>query len=61
MHCASCAVNIDLDLEELDGVIASTTNYAQQTTRIIFNPDKLTIDEIIQSIKTNGYTAEIIT
>ena len=30
MHCSSCAMNIDFDLEDLDGVKSAKTSYAKQ-------------------------------
>ena len=41
MHCASCAMNIDFDLEDLDGVKSSNTNYAKSETEVEFDEDKI--------------------
>jgi len=34
MHCSSCAITIDMDLEDLDGVKMSKTSYAKAETEI---------------------------
>lgn len=58
MHCVSCALNIDWELEDLDGVKSASTNFAKAETKVQFNTDKVSTDKIIDSIKKAGYTAE---
>ena len=58
MHCASCAMNIDFDLEDLDGVKSSNTNYAKSETEVEFDEDKINIAQIIKSIEKTGYKAQ---
>jgi copper chaperone CopZ len=57
MHCTSCALIIDGDLEDLDGVISSATSYARQETIIEFDELKVDHEKIIEIIKRNGYSA----
>ena len=57
MHCTSCAMNIDGELEDTKGVKESNTNYAKQETQVTFNPDELTIEQILEKVKKVGYTA----
>lgn len=59
MHCTSCAMNIDGELEDTAGVKQSSTNYAKQKTEVEFDPEKITDQKIIQIIKQVGYTAAI--
>jgi copper chaperone CopZ len=42
-------------LEDLDGVEESRTNYAKQVTEVKFDPDKVSKDKIIETIKKTGY------
>ncbi len=58
MHCSSCALTIDMDLEDLDGVKKSQTSYAKAETEIEFDPEKVTDDLILETIKKSGYEAE---
>ncbi len=55
MHCTSCAMNIDFDLEDLEGVKSAKTNYAKQESEIEFNKDLINIDKIIETIGKTGY------
>ncbi len=41
MHCTSCAMNIDGELEDTEGVKESSTNYAKQETEVEFDEKKL--------------------
>lgn len=57
MHCASCAINIDGDLEEKNGVIASNTNYAKQESTVEFDESNVKLEDIVNQITETGYTA----
>lgn len=58
MHCTSCAVNIDLDLEELNGVKSAKTNYAKSITEIEYDPEVLSSDVLISTITKSGYSVK---
>lgn len=60
MHCTSCAMNIDGELEDTEGVKSAATNYARQQTEVEFEEDKITQEEIIEIIKKLGYKAHLI-
>lgn len=60
MHCTSCAMNIDFDLEDLDGVKESRTNYVKQVTEIEFDSSKIKEEILIETIKKTGYLAEVV-
>ena len=60
MHCTSCAINIDFDLEDLDGVRCSNTSYASCVCEVEYDEEKLNHDEIIKQIKKTGYDAKLI-
>ena len=60
MHCSSCAMTIDFDLEDLEGVKSAKTSYAAQVTEVEFDPGKVDDQEILETIKKTGYTAKSI-
>jgi copper chaperone CopZ len=60
MHCSSCAMNIDFDLEDLDGIKSAKTNYAKQKCEVEFDEKKINIEKIINQIMDTGYKAELI-
>ncbi len=51
-------MSIDGELEDTDGVKAANTSYAKSITEVEFDPDKLTLEKVISTIKTAGYVAE---
>lgn len=55
MHCTSCAMSIDLDLEELEGVKSARTSYAKQVTEVEFDEGKVTSEEVAKVIEKLGY------
>lgn len=57
MHCSSCAMSIDFDLEDLDGVKSAKTSYAKQESEIEFDEEKTELKTILEQIKKTGYTA----
>lgn len=59
MHCTSCAMTIDMDLEDLEGVKASNTSYTKQETEVELDPQKASDNLVIETIKKSGYTARI--
>lgn len=58
MHCSSCAMNIDFDLEDLGGVLKAQTSYAKSECIVEFEEDKVSIELISETIKKTGYTAK---
>ena len=60
MHCSSCALTIDMDLEDLEGIKSSSTSYAKQETEVEFDPGKMTDDLVLATIKKSGYTASLV-
>lgn len=57
MHCTSCAMNIDFDLEDLDGVRIAKTSYAREQCEVEFDEDKITIKTILVQVEKTGYKA----
>lgn len=61
MHCTSCAISIDGDLEDyVKGVKSSKTNYAKQECEVEFE-EVVEIKQIITQIKKTGYDAQLKT
>ncbi len=55
MHCTSCSMMIDGDLEDTKGVVSSSTNYATGETEVEFNEGEIAVEGIIKTIKNTGY------
>ncbi len=55
MHCSSCSMNIDGDLEDLDGVMSATTSYKKQESKIEYDDSKVDEGQIKKVIENLGY------
>lgn len=59
MHCVSCGMNIDGELEDARGVREARTNYAKGETEVEFDDSEISISDIIKLIKSLEYEAEV--
>ena len=57
MHCGSCAMSIDDELEGLEGVKGAKTSYRKQETKVSFDEKQIAIGAIVDVIAKLGYTA----
>ena len=51
MSCASCQSNIEKTVRKLAGVIKANVNLVNKKLSISYNPELITIEEIILSIE----------
>ncbi len=58
MHCSSCAMNIDFDLEDMEGVKSAKTSYAKEESEVEFDEEKIKLQQILEQIKKTGYKAK---
>jgi len=58
MHCSSCAANLDLELEDLEGVISAKTSYARQEMEIKYDKKSINIQKIIKKLENLGYSSD---
>jgi len=57
MFCVSCATGAEYALKEKEGVINASVDYDSESGEVIYNPQKISKDEIIQAV--SPYTATI--
>ena len=55
MHCTSCSMSIDGELEDTEGVIEAKTNYAQAQTKVAYDPKKVQPEKLKQVIEGLEY------
>lgn len=58
MHCGSCAMSIDFDLEDLEGVKSAKTSYAREELEVEYDEDRLSVSQITETVKKTGYRAK---
>ena len=57
MHCQSCAMLVEMSVKELDGVQDARVDLAAMSTEVIFDPELVGVDDIVQEIVKAGYGA----
>jgi len=55
MHCTSCSMNIDGELEDTEGVISASTSYAKGTTIVEYDELKIVPEKLKEAIEKLGY------
>lgn len=55
MHCISCTMLVDGDLEDLKGVKSSKTNFAKAICEVEFEEKEVDIEKIVETVKGTGY------
>ena len=59
MHCSNCAMKIESLEDDLPGVKSVSASYQKSLVVVEFDEMVLTIEDIIQAIKKQGYSASI--
>lgn len=57
MHCANCAMTIESIEDDLPGIRRVSASYARSQVVVEFDETRLTLETIIQAIRSKGYTA----
>jgi copper chaperone CopZ len=57
MHCPSCPRLIQMDLEDHPGVVAASATLETKLVVVEYDPNAVSITDLIQVIKDSGYTA----
>ena len=55
MSCASCALNVEKSLKNLDGVDEASVNVGTEKATIEYDPKKLNLTEMENAIEQAGY------
>lgn len=58
MTCASCAIAIEKAIAKIDGVESSNVNYATEELSVVYDKDKVNLEQIRQKIEKLGYSVE---
>ncbi|BDZ67419.1 hypothetical protein GCM10025860_08670 [Methanobacterium ferruginis] len=54
MHCASCALNIEKSLQDMEGVEDAQVNFGTEKATVKYDPDKLKLPELEKKWKTQA-------
>ena len=57
MHCASCAINIEKNLNKTNGVVKANVNFANEKAYVEYDNSKAKEDDFVKIIKKLGFKA----
>ncbi len=55
MSCATCAVNIEKNLKNTEGVLDADVNFGSNKAHVEYDPEKVDISAIEEAVKSSGY------
>ncbi len=60
MHCASCAGIIERELRKAPGVKQANVNFAAEKASVIYDRDRVSARELIETVERAGYKAAVL-
>ncbi len=57
MYCVACPATVRLALKRLPGVVNVNVSYKEKEATISYHEDKVTVEQMIMTIKNSGYGA----
>jgi mercuric transport protein len=60
MTCGGCAIAARKVLERLDGVTKAEVSYEKQRAVVTYDPERVTVEQMIAAVKKLGYTATVL-
>lgn len=60
LHCTSCIMNIEGELEDTPGVKRVSASFAKSEAEVTFEETLVSAGKIVEIIKKLGYEAEVI-
>lgn len=58
MHCHSCVMLIQMNVGDLPGVESVKSDLATGVTTVVYDPDQVSVDDIMREIQSSGYGVE---
>ncbi|MFC4769598.1 heavy metal translocating P-type ATPase [Effusibacillus consociatus] len=55
MTCAACATRVEKNLSKLEGVKQAAVNLASEKATVTFDPNKVSLDQLIEKVEKTGY------
>lgn len=59
LHCSSCVMNIEMELEDIAGVKKAEGSYARSEVKVKFDEKEVAPQKFIEAIKELGYEGSV--
>lgn len=60
MSCAACAQRVEKAVKKLEGVTSASVNFATENATVVYEPEKIKLSSIRQTIEKTGYQVKEI-
>jgi len=58
LHCQSCSMLVQMELEDVAGVVTAASDFRTGMTEVVYRPDEVTVDDLIAAVVRAGYGAQ---
>ena len=55
LDCADCALKLEGALQHTGGVVSATTSFGAATLKVVFDPDEIAFDQVLERVRRLGY------
>ncbi len=55
LDCADCALKLEGALQHTDGVVSATTSFGAATLKVVFDPQEIAFDQVLEGVRRLGY------
>ncbi len=59
LHCSSCVMNIEMELEDIKGVKKAEGSYTKSEVKVEFDEKETGPEKFLEAIKGLGYSGEV--
>jgi copper chaperone len=59
LHCQSCSMLVQMELEELAGVSSAVSDFRTGMTEVTYDPELVSIESLISAVVAAGYGAQL--
>lgn len=60
LHCQSCSMLVQMELEDVPGVVSANSDFRTGMTDIEYDPAATTVDDLVAAVVRAGYGAEAV-
>lgn len=60
LHCQSCSMLVQMELEDVDGVVAARSDFNTGMTEVEYDPAVVMVDDLVAAVVRAGYGARAL-
>lgn len=60
LHCQSCSMLVQMELEDVAGVVSANSDFRTGMTEVQYDPAQATVEDLVAAVVRAGYGAEAV-